>query len=69
MKKTLLALLVLASLQTNAQEGDSYDIEKVTVSGRQVSLVGARFRETANYAQWYFATNENALRAISANMF
>ena len=40
MKKTPIALLVLAALQANAHEDNSHDIEKVTVSGRQVSLVG-----------------------------
>lgn len=60
MKKTLLALLVLASLQTNAQEGDSYDIEKVTVSGRQVSLVG----EAISASQGVVGQEEIRLRPI-----
>ena len=60
MKKTLIALLVLAALQANAQEDDSHDIEKVTVSGRQVSLVG----EAISASQGIVGQEEIRLRPI-----
>jgi|TARA_R110002012_G_scaffold259539_2_gene441080 outer membrane receptor for ferrienterochelin and colicin len=59
-KKTLIALLVLAALQANAQEDDSHDIEKVTVSGRQVSLVG----EAISASQGIVGQEEIRLRPI-----
>jgi len=59
-KKTLIALLVLAALQANAQEDDSHDIEKVTVSGRQVSLIG----EAISASQGIVGQEEIRLRPI-----
>ena len=60
MKKTPIALLVLAALQANAHEDNSHDIEKVTVSGRQVSLVG----EAISASQGVVGQEEIQLRPI-----
>lgn len=60
MKKTPIALLVLAALQVSAHEDDSHDIEKVTVSGRQISLVG----EAISASQGVVGQEEIQLRPI-----